>query len=169
MPSVNSATATNIVTIASIVKATVSISRGDVVDRYLRGRRAGLVTYPSCLRISAREPYWSDGSVSRHPAMLALITNSIGEPISVHRTYLAADGGKADLPVQRKAVSSFGQGPTIRLAPVAPTMGIAEGIETALSAKKLFGVPTWSVLSDYGMVIRAAARSKTSDHLRRSR
>ena len=151
MPSVNSATATNIVTIASIVKATVSISRGDVVDRYLRGRRAGLVTYPSCLRISEREPYWNDGSVSRHPAMLALITNPIGEPISVHRTYLSADGGKADLPVQRKAVSSFGPGPTIRLAPVAPTMGIAEGIETALSATKLFGVPTWSVMSDYGM------------------
>ena len=67
--------------------------------------------------------------------MLALITNPIGEPITVHRTYLSSDGGKADLPVQRKAVSSFGQGPTIRLAPVAPTMGIAEGIETALSAK----------------------------------
>ena len=89
--------------------------------------------------------------MSRHPAMLALITNPTGEPISVHRTYLAADGGKADLPVQRKAVSSFGPGPTIRLAPVAPIMGIAEGIETALSATKLFGVPTWSVMSDYGM------------------
>ena len=42
-------------------------------------------------------------------------------------------------------------GPTIRLAPAAPTMGIAEGIETALSATKLFGVPVWSVMSDYGM------------------
>ena len=30
-------------------------------------------------------------------------------------------------------------------------MGIAEGIETALSAAKLFDVPTWSVMSDYGM------------------
>jgi putative DNA primase/helicase len=130
----------------------VSVRQGDVVDRYLRGRRAGLATYPSCLRISAREPYWNDGSVSRHPAMLALITDPVGQPISVHRTYLAADGAdKADLPVQRKAVSSFGPGPTIRLAPAAPTMGIAEGIETALSAAKLFGVPVWSVMSDYGM------------------
>ena len=83
--------------------------------------------------------------MSRHPAMLALITDPAGQPVSVHRTYLA------DLPVRRKAVSSFGPGPTIRLAPVAPIMGIAEGIETALSAAKLFNVPTWSVMSDYGV------------------
>lgn len=130
----------------------VSVSHGDVADRYLRTRRADLAAYPPCLRFSAREPYWQDGSVSRHPAMLALITDPAGEPVTVHRTYLAADGsGKASVPVQRKAVSSFGPGPTIRLAPAASTMGIAEGIETALSAAKLFGVPTWSVMSDYGM------------------
>jgi putative DNA primase/helicase len=122
-----------------------SVRPGDAVDRYLWGRRAALVTYPTCLRISAGEPYWNDGSVSRYPAMLALITDPAGKPISVHRTYLA------DLPVRRKAVSPFGPGPTIRLAPVAPIMGIAEGIETALSAAKLFNVPTWSVISDYGV------------------
>jgi putative DNA primase/helicase len=30
-------------------------------------------------------------------------------------------------------------------------MGIAEGIETAIAATKLFSVPTWSVLSTYGI------------------
>ena len=39
----------------------------------------------------------------------------------------------------------------IRLAPPAPTMGIAEGIETALSAARLFNVPVWSVINDYGI------------------
>ena len=29
--------------------------------------------------------------------------------------------------------------------------GIAEGIETAIAAMKLFKVPTWSVLSTYGI------------------
>jgi putative DNA primase/helicase len=128
------------------------VRHDDVVDRYLRHRRVGLDTYPACLRTSVREPYWNDGAVSRHAAMLALITDPTGEPISVHRTYLAADGtDKADLDPPRKAVSPFGCGPTIRLAPVAPIMGIAEGIETALSAAKLFSVPVWSVLSDSGI------------------
>jgi putative DNA primase/helicase len=128
------------------------VGHDDVVDRYLRHRRAGLDTYPACLRTSTREPYWNDGAVSRHPAMLALITDPAGKPISVHRTYLAANGGdKADLDPPRKAVSPFGHGPTIRLAPIAPIMGIAEGIETALSAAKLFSVPVWSVLSDFGI------------------
>ena len=39
----------------------------------------------------------------------------------------------------------------MRLAPVMPIMGIAEGIESALSAMKLFRTPTWSVLSTYGI------------------
>ena len=126
------------------------VRHDDAVDRYLQHRRVGLDTYPRCLRTSPREPYWNDGAVSRHPAMLALITNATGEPISVHRTYLAGKE-KADLPSPRKAVSPFGPGPTIRLTPIAPTMGIAEGIETALSAAKLFSVPTWSVISDHGI------------------
>jgi putative DNA primase/helicase len=129
-----------------------SVCAGDVVDRYLHHRRVGMDTYPECLRTSLSEPYWSDGVESRHPAMLALITDPTGKPISVHRTYLAADGkGKADLDPPRKAVSPFGYGPTIRLAPAAPIVGIAEGIETALSASKLSSVPVWSVLSDYGI------------------
>lgn len=129
----------------------VAVSRGDAVDRYLRARRADLAAYPSCLRFSAQERYWQDGSASRHPAMLALITDPAGQPVSIHRTYLSADGRKANVRVQRKAVSPFGPGPTIRLALAAPIMGIAEGIETALSASKLFGVPIWSVISDYGI------------------
>jgi putative DNA primase/helicase len=128
------------------------VRHDDITDRYLRHRCAGLDAYPSCLRTSPSEPYWNDGVVSRHPAMLALIRDPIGKPISVHRTYLATDGkDKADLDPPRKAVSPFGCGPTIRLAPAAPTMGIAEGIETALSAAKLFSVPVWSVISDYGI------------------
>lgn len=35
----------------------------------------------------------------------------------------------------------------IRLFPVASTLGIAEGIETALSCKQLYGVNTWSVIN----------------------
>jgi phage/plasmid primase-like uncharacterized protein len=51
----------------------------------------------------------------------------------------------------RKIVSKHGNGPHVRLTPVAAMLGIAEGIETALAASRLFGIPTWSVLSTYGV------------------
>ena len=35
----------------------------------------------------------------------------------------------------------------IRLVPAGETLGIAEGIETALSASALFGVPCWAAMS----------------------
>src|SRR5277367_4389676 len=42
-------------------------------------------------------------------------------------------------------------GSAVRLAPAAKTMGVAEGIETALAAAKLFEVPTWAALNDRGV------------------
>ena len=70
----------------------------------------------------------------------------------MHRTYLAQDGsGKAPVEKPRKVVSKHGKSPHIRLTAMASTMGIAEGIETAIAAMKLFKVPTWSVLSTYGI------------------
>ena len=35
--------------------------------------------------------------------------------------------------------------------PTAPMMGIAEGIETALAAARLFRIPVWSVLCAHGI------------------
>ena len=35
--------------------------------------------------------------------------------------------------------------------PAGPVMGIAEGIETALSAARLFKTPTWSVICAHGI------------------
>ena len=39
------------------------------------------------------------------------------------------------------------KGAAIRLAPAGDVLGIAEGIETALSATALFGVPCWAAVS----------------------
>jgi putative DNA primase/helicase len=144
------------------------IRLGDVADRYLRSRGIGMDIYPSCLRVSPLdwyqekhfEPDPEDGPhygtqliyECRIPAMFAAITNLKGQHIATHRTYLADDGSaKANVSTPRKVVGRFGQGPTIRLAPAAPTMGIAEGIETALSATKLFRIPTWSVICATGI------------------
>jgi putative DNA primase/helicase len=126
---------------------------GDAVDRYLRSRGVGLDIYPNSLRTSSADWYRDDktGNLERYPAMLALVHNIAGERTAVHRTFLAHDGsGKAPVEKPRKIAGRHGPGPTIRLTPPGSTMGIAEGVETALSAAKLFGIPTWSVISTYG-------------------
>src|SRR5262249_17471201 len=128
------------------------VTRGDVVDQYLRSRSVGLDEYPSCLRTASRIRYFDDDATSSWPAMLAIVHDITGQPVTLHRTYLARDGsGKAPVEKPRKTVCKHGASPHIRLAPIAPTMGIAEGIETALAATKLFSVPIWSVLSTYGV------------------
>ena len=132
----------------------VRIRPGDVADQYLRSRGVGMDIYPPCLRFSPLDWHRVDATdvTTRHPAMFAAITNPAGKHIATHRTFLSPDGvGKADVATPRKVAGPFGKGPTIRLMPPAPIMGIAEGIETALSAARLFGVPVWSVICAHGI------------------
>jgi len=130
------------------------IQPGDVVDLYLRRRGVGMDIYPPCLSISPLEWHRDDetGISTRHPAMLAAVTNPAGKHVAIHRTFLALDGcGKANVAKPRKVTGKYGSGPTIKLMPAAPLMGIAEGIETALAAARLFRIPVWSVICAYGI------------------
>jgi predicted P-loop ATPase len=75
-----------------------------------------------------------------------------GEPVGgIHRTFLLDDGsGKA--PPRKKMLGAIAGG-CVRLSPIGSDghLGIAEGIETALSARAIFGVPTWAALSADGL------------------
>jgi len=124
---------------------------GDIVDQYLRYRGIGLDLYPTCIRTASSLRYFDDDTTSAFPAMLAAVHDITGL-VTIHRTYLAHNGsGKAPVEKPRKIVSKHGASPHIRLTPITTVMGIGEGIETALAAMKLFKVPTWSVLSTYGI------------------
>lgn len=100
----------------------------------------------------AREvAYYEDGEqTGTYPAMLAPITRK-GEFQTFHVTYLDK-GQKADVKNVRKILpggATMGGG--VELYPAAPVMGVAEGIETAIAAKMLFGIPTHAAISANGM------------------
>jgi putative DNA primase/helicase len=122
------------------------VEANDPSGRYLR-RRVGLTSFPSCLRTAFNVRYQSD-CPSFHPAMIAMVTGPDGSPSILHRTYLTVDGHKAPVIQPRRLMpGAFAKGAAIRLRPAGETLGIAEGIETALSASALFGVPCWAAVS----------------------
>jgi putative DNA primase/helicase len=132
----------------SLWRAAHPVQHGDPIDLWLQSRGVGLTDYPRCLR-TGRSVAYCDGSavMSRHPAMLAMVTSPDGKPATIHRTYLTDDGRKAPLDPPRKLYSAMPKGSAVRLALPEDILGIAEGIETALAANKLLNVPTWAAIS----------------------
>jgi putative DNA primase/helicase len=122
----------------------VAVTVGDRVHDYLQSRGLELPIATGVLRFcaSCRNP---DGS--RHPAMLAMVTDPEGHPVTIHRTFLGPSG-KADVAAPRALMpGQVPHGSAVRLAPFADRLGVAEGIETALAATAQFGIPTWSALN----------------------
>jgi hypothetical protein len=122
------------------------------VERYLAQR--GLQRASDQFRFLERTPLGPRGAVQFLPAMLAAVTTDIGI-IAVHRTFLDAVSGKlAGFERPKRALGSLGCG-AVRLAPpVQECLGLAEGIESALSAMQLFGIPCWATLGNerFGLV-----------------
>lgn len=115
-------------------------------SRYLS--RRGLEVAPG-LEWHKALPYYEDQRMAgKYPAMLAPITDARGEFLTYHATYLAG-GAKAPVDPARKILPANGrlEGGACRLYPPDTHLGIAEGVETAIAAKVMFGVPTWAALN----------------------
>jgi putative DNA primase/helicase len=126
-----------------------AIANCDDAVAYLESR--GLWPLPEGCTLSAHATveYFDDGRhVGRYPALVADVVDRAGELVTIHVTYLQA-GRKLASHEPRKLLSAVtGRiGCAVRLMPAADVLGIAEGIETALSAAAIDGLPVWAALN----------------------
>jgi putative DNA primase/helicase len=116
---------------------------------YLARRELWPLPAGCTLRAHATAEYWNEGKrIGRYSAIVADVVDLAGELVTAHVTYL--QGGKKLAGYEpRKLLSPLtGRvGCAVRLMPATDVLGIAEGIETALSAAVIDGVPVWAALN----------------------
>jgi putative DNA primase/helicase len=102
------------------------------VQEYLERRGITLLPQSICCQIN-------------RPAMVAAVQRPDGKIIAVQQTWLTRAGKKAGITPPRITTGALGTG-AVRLGARTDIMGLAEGIETALSAMMLTGMTVWATL-----------------------
>ncbi|MBX9494560.1 toprim domain-containing protein [Yersinia enterocolitica] len=124
--------------------------RGTTGEGYLRNR--GINVLPADA-IKFDDNQLHAGRV--YQTLYSLATDCYGELCYLHRTLLDGDK-KAQLgnistkrmkALQQENYLEYTRSVAIRMFPVSSTLGIAEGIETALSAYQIYGVNTWATIN----------------------
>lgn len=126
--------------LAGIFNAATSIT-GTVGQRYFEGRRC---IVPDCRDVRFHR------NVRGFPAIVSRVTDALtNKPLTLHLTLLRADGrGKADVSPNKFFMPGYAKaGGCIRLvddADVEQGLGLAEGLETALSVMAAGWGPVWA-------------------------
>ncbi len=117
---------------------------GTLTGSYLHNR-AITIAPPATLRDHPGLKHCPTGQ--NFPAIVAAITCADRKVIAIQRTFLRMDGcGKANVEEPKMTLGAMRDG-AVRLGPAGSVLGIAEGIETGMSAMQLFEVPVWCCLS----------------------
>jgi len=121
---------------------------------YLSSRGLWPLPEGCTLRAHAGDEYWSQDEhgtprrIGRYPALVADVVDVAGDLVTVHVTYLQSGRKLAGHEPRKQLSKTTGrEGCAVRLMPATDVLGIAEGIETALSAAVLDGLPVWSALN----------------------
>ena len=116
---------------------------GTAVEDYLRGRGIR-IPISSALRFAPRLKHSPSGNHYR--TMVGCISD--GKNLcAIQRTFLDPDKPtKAPVQPNKMCKGPMGDG-AVRLREPGEVLGIAEGIESALSAMQIYSIPTWAALS----------------------
>ncbi|MGE4307388.1 MAG: toprim domain-containing protein, partial [Novosphingobium sp.] len=108
--------------------------------------RRAIPQTPSVLRYHPRTPLGRGKLAAFRPAMLAAIHED-DRLVALQRTFLDAREPRRarDLANPRRSLAQPGRG-AVLLAPATEVLGLAEGVESALSAMILLGIPVWATL-----------------------
>lgn len=137
--------------------------KGSPAQAYLEAR--GIRAASPALRFHPHTPLGPKGRAQFLPAMIAAASLDEG-PIAIHRTYLGLEG--PSLAAFEKPKRGLGplRSAAVRLFPaIDGALGLAEGIESALSARALTGVPCWATLGNERFSLVSIPESVTALHL----
>ena len=94
------------------------------------------------------EYYLEGRRIGRYPAIVAEILDINGDFVTYHVTYLEGRQKLSQYEPRKTLSKMIGrEGCAVRLMPAAETLGISEGIETALSAALIDEVPVWAAIN----------------------
>lgn len=120
---------------------TTTISQSNYLDS------RGLEMAPG-LRWARAVDYFEDGKLTgTYRAMVGEIRRGDEAQLLGHHVTYLQNGAKAPVSNPRKILKGGVSGGSVRLYPAAATMGVAEGVESAIAAKMLHRMPVWAALT----------------------